>query len=87
MNFINRLVPTVSCLVILAMLTGGCTETEATHEEIVQEDLLIVIEALGAPCGKVIKYDLVEELSYSVHCETGDVYNISVNPEGRVLID
>jgi len=73
---------TVQALVILQ----ACTEHEPSHESIIRQDLLTIIETLGSPCEQVSEFEPTTEFSYSVTCETGDRYRISVNPEGRIHI-
>lgn len=71
----------------ISLAMSGCIESEKTHEEIIREDLLIIIDELGSPCGRVVDHELKEELAYTVKCESGHIYSISVNPEGRVTIE
>ena len=66
------------------ILLGACTEHEPSHEAIIRQDLLTIIETLGSPCEQVSEFESTTDFSYSVTCETGDRYRISVNPEGRV---
>ena len=68
------------------MLLQACTEHEPSHEAIIRQDLLTIIETLGSPCEQVSEFESATEFSYSVTCETGDRYRISVNPEGLVHI-
>ena len=68
------------------ILLGACTEHEPSHEAIIRQDLLAIIETLGSPCEQVSRFESTTNFSYSVTCETGDRYRISVNPEGRVHI-
>ena len=70
----------------ILMLLQACTEHEPSHEVIIRQDLLTIIETLGSPCEQVSEFESASEFSYSVTCETGDRYRISVNPEGRVHI-
>ncbi len=80
MKFIKRLL-----LVSLAgLLVSACDRKEDSHEDIVRADLLIIIDSLGSPCEQVLEYETTEELAYTVNCESGDRYLISVNPQGRV---
>ncbi len=74
-------------LVFVALVSGlvvACDHKEPSHEDIVRADLAIVIDSLGSPCKQVLEYEATGELEYTVHCQTGDRYIISVNPQGRV---
>ena len=69
-----------------ATLVTACERKEESHEDIVKADLLLIIDSLGSPCEQVLEYEATEELAYTVSCESGDSYLISVNPQGRVDI-
>ena len=81
-NLMKSLVPVVP----VCLLIAACDREEDSHEDIVKADLLVIIESLGSPCGQVNSYEAMEDLGYTVHCETGDQYEISVNPQGRIGI-
>ena len=81
-NLMKSLVPVVP----VCLLIAACDREEDSHEDIVKADLLVIIESLGSPCGQVNSYESTEDLGYTVHCETGDRYEISVNPQGRIGI-
>lgn len=70
---------------LASMFLQACTEPPS-HEEIIREDLLEIIETLGEPCGQVVGFEAKPGISYSVTCETGDHYEISVSPEGKINI-
>ena len=72
--------------ILVTFILTACDREEESHEDIVKADLSIIIDALGSPCGQVLSYESTKELGYTVHCKTGDVYIISVNPQGRVDI-
>jgi len=76
----------IGLMVQTLMLLQACTEHEPSHEAIIRQDLLTIIETLGSPCEQVSEFESATEYSYSVTCQTGDRYRISVNPEGRVHI-
>ena len=75
---------------LLVSLVGGfliaCDRQEDSHEDIVKADLLLIIDSLGSPCNQVLEYEATQELAYTVSCESGDSYLVSVNPRGRVDI-
>ena len=81
-NFMKALVTVVP----VCLLIAACDREEDSHEDIVKADLLVIIESLGSPCGQVNSYESTEGLGYTVHCESGDQYEISVNPQGRIGI-
>ena len=68
------------------ILLQACTEHEPSHEAIIRQDLLTIIETLGSPCEQVSEFEFTTDFTYSVTCESGDRYRISVNPEGRVHV-
>ena len=77
-----------SFLLVVLMLIAlqSCTETEPSHDAIIREDLLSIIETLGEPCKQVSDFEPTPGISYSVTCDTGDRYLLSVSPEGKVDI-
>ena len=81
---IKRILINLGLTVQALILLQACTEHEPSHEAIIRQDLLTIIETLGSPCEQVSEFESNTEFSYSVTCETGDRYRISVNPEGRV---
>jgi len=60
---------------------------DAEHAEIVKRDLFAIISLQGAPCQRVIEYDVQDELDYVATCETGDRYRVHVSSEGRVHVN
>lgn len=50
------------------------------------KDLTTVIALQGKPCGKVTRFEKVEENDYLAHCSSGDVYRVYVNDKGRVVV-
>ncbi len=50
------------------------------------KDLSTVIALQGKPCGKVTRFEKVEENDYRAHCSSGDVYRVNVNEKGRVVV-
>ena len=76
-------IPLLLAIGLVTML-AGCAGKHHTHEDIVRADLASIIESLGSPCKKVLKYKTTGALAYTVSCESGQQYLISVNPQGRV---
>ena len=71
-------------IVLLGLLITACDRKESSHADIISADLAIIIDSLGSPCKKVLEYESTGELEYTVKCQSGDRYIISVNPQGRV---
>jgi len=82
MRFIKNLL----LVSLVATLVTACERKEESHEDIVKADLLLIIDSLGSPCDQVLEYEATEELAYTVSCDSGDSYLVSVNPQGRVDI-
>mgnify|MGYP001555368398 FL=1 len=70
--------------ILSAVVVAACEQKQASHDEIVKADLLVIIDSLGSPCGEVLEYQRHDELGYTIHCKSGDEYLISVDPQGRV---
>ena len=70
--------------ILSAVFVAACEPKQASHDEIVKADLLVIIDSLGSPCGEVLEYQRNDELGYTIHCKSGDEYLISVDPQGRV---
>jgi len=60
---------------------------DAEHAEIVKRDLFAIISLQGAPCQRVVSYDVQDELDYVATCETGDRYRVHVSSAGRVHVN
>ena len=80
MRFIKNLL----LVSLVATLVTAYERKEDSHEDIVKADLLLITDSLGSPCEQVLEYEATEKLAYTVNCESGDSYLISVNPQGRV---
>jgi hypothetical protein len=74
-------IPSLSLFILAAC--GGPRET---HEEIIREGLLSIVDSLGKPCEQVVDHELSSNTSYTVRCKSGDTYAISVTPEGRIHV-
>ena len=83
-NRIRLKLPLLALIVASSTLFVGCAGKHKTHDEIVRADLAVIIESLGSPCKKVLNYKTTGALAYTVSCESGQQYLISVNPQGRV---
>ena len=79
-----KLINSLLFVSLLSLLVTACDRQEDSHEDIVKADLLLIIDSLGSPCDQVVDYEATEELAYTVSCESGDSYLVSVNPQGRV---
>jgi hypothetical protein len=60
---------------------------EAPGKIPVTKDLTAVIALQGLPCGKVVSATQQAEDDYVASCEDGNRYRISVNPDGRVIVE
>lgn len=84
MNMRINLMKNLLLIFLASVLVLACDKKEDSHEDIVRADLLLIIDSLGSPCDQVVEYEASGELAYTVNCESGDSYLISVNPQGRV---
>ena len=83
---IKRMLLNLGLTVQALILLQACTEYEPSHDAIIRQDLLTIIETLGSPCEQVSEFELTTDFTYAVTCESGDRYRIYVNPEGRVHV-
>jgi len=60
---------------------------EAPGEVPITKDLTAVIALQGLPCGKVVSATQQGKDDYVASCEDGNRYRISVNPDGRVIVE
>jgi hypothetical protein len=86
MHMQMKFISSLSFVSLLSLLLTACEKREASHDDIVKADLLLIIDSLGSPCEQVLEYEATDELAYTVSCESGDTYRVSVNPQGRVDI-
>jgi len=76
MNVSNS--PVAFLFTVILASQGGSFDTA--------KDLSTVIALQGKPCGKVTRFEKVEENDYLAHCSSGDVYRVYVNDKGRVVV-
>jgi len=53
----------------------------------VAKDLTAVIALQGLPCGQVVSVSQQGENDYIAKCQDGHRYRVSVNADGRVVVD
>jgi hypothetical protein len=53
----------------------------------VAQDLTAVIALQGLPCGKVVSASKQGEDDYVASCQDGNRYRVSVNADGRVVVE
>jgi hypothetical protein len=59
----------------------------AANEVPVAKDLMAVIALQGLPCGQVVTVTQRGENDYVATCQDGNRYRVSVNAEGRVVVE
>jgi hypothetical protein len=59
---------------------GGATVSDT-------RDLTAVIALQGLPCGQVVSARAQGENDFIATCDNGMRYRVSVNPEGRVVVE
>ena len=59
----------------------------AQDEEAIQKDLTAVIALQGLPCGQVVAAAEQAETDYAVSCADGNLYRVSLNAAGRVVVE
>jgi hypothetical protein len=73
---------------MMTVFAGAALAVEAAPAEVpVTKDLAAVIALQGLPCGKVVNATKRGEDDYVASCEDGNRYRISVNPDGRVVVE
>ena len=83
LNFSTGLSRNLPLLILSAVVAAACEQDQVSHDDIVKADLLVIIDSLGSPCGEVLEYQTSGELGYTIYCNTGDEYVLSVDPHGR----
>ena len=76
--------PPLVFVFVASLLLAACAPEAPSHEDIVRVDLAIIIDSLGSSCDKVLEYEATGELEYTVVCQSGGRYVVSVNPQGQV---
>ncbi len=82
--------PMRSLAIVAAMLTSAGVPVAAqdpVNEVTVVRDLGAVIALQGHPCGQVVGAARRGENDYVATCEDGNRYRISINQEGRVIVE
>jgi hypothetical protein len=60
---------------------------DTTSEVTVASDLTAVIALHGLPCGQVVSATQQGEDDYVASCQDGNRYRVSVNADGRVVVE
>ena len=77
----------ISAAALACLGLAGCQTTPPTHAQLIREHLAQLIGAQPAPCGAVQAYSSDQRLRYRVECQSGDVYGVGVQPDGRVSVE
>ena len=70
---------------VAAGMLGAC-QTPPSQEQLVAEQLDAIVEAQAPECVAVRKYRRTQRLDYQVVCQSGSVYRVRVQPDGRVTV-
>ncbi|MDH4167449.1 MAG: hypothetical protein OEV90_13710 [Gammaproteobacteria bacterium] len=79
-------------MVLIGVVTTGFTGTALAVEETpadvaVTKDLTAVIALHGLPCGNVVSATQQGKDDYVAACDNGNRYRVSVNADGRVIVE
>jgi len=85
---VNRYARTIALVVAAATLgaTPALAADDATTVSDTQ-DLTAVIALQGLPCGQVVSATQQGENDFLATCQDGTRYRVSVNAEGRVVVE
>lgn len=84
----KRGLATALIAVMMTVFAGAALAAEEVPGEVpITKDLTAVIALQGLPCGKVVSATQQGEDDYAALCEDGNRYRISVNPDGRVIVE
>lgn len=70
---------------VAAGMLGAC-QTPPSHEQLVAEQLDAIVEAQAPECVAVRMHRRTQRLDYEVVCQSGSVYRVRVQPDGRVTV-
>jgi hypothetical protein len=85
---VNRYARTIA-LVVAAATLGAIPALAAEDTTTVSDtkDLTAVIALQGLPCGQVVSATQQGENDFLATCQDGNRYRVSVNAEGRVVVE
>jgi hypothetical protein len=72
-------------IVVLAASSAGLSF--AATEISTTKDLTAVIALQGLPCGQVVSAVKQGDSDYLASCQDGNHYRVSINAEGRVVVE
>lgn len=81
----NTLTVTLARSLVVAALFA--VPSFADDEEDLKKDLTAVIALHGLPCGQVVAVTVQAENDFLASCKDGNRYRVSLNPEGRVVVE
>jgi hypothetical protein len=73
-----------TALALSALLAAA--PAPAADDAAQRKDLTAVIALSGEPCGEVLSYEEKGKNDFVVACRDGNRYRVSVNAEGRVVV-
>lgn len=73
-----------TALALSALLAAA--PAPAADDAAQRKDLTAVIALSGEPCGEVVSYEERGENDFLAVCRDGNRYRVSVNAEGRVVV-
>ena len=73
-------------LPLLCVAWLAACQTPPPHATLVRGEFTRLLADQQPPCGSVRDYTRHGRLDYSVACESGRVYRVRVDAEGRVLV-
>lgn len=71
---------------ISVMLALGATRSASADGPSSGQDLQATIVLNGQPCDKVVDVKRNADSDYTATCKDGNRYRVSVNPQGRVVV-
>lgn len=74
-----------TALALSALLAAA--PAPAADDAAQRKDLTAVIALSGEPCGEVVSYEERGENDFLAVCRDGNRYRVSVNAEGRVVVE
>jgi hypothetical protein len=88
-NPVKRSAGTLAIVVATATLgTGAVRAADDTPSDVtLTKDLTAVIALQGLACGQVVSAKTLGENDYLAACQDGSRYRISVNADGRVVVE
>jgi len=76
----------MACVLAISMLSLAALPALAVPDPALSKELMSLLVAQAAPCGKIVNIDTQMERDYLVACQNGSSYEINEDAQGKLVV-